>query len=320
MQVEAATNPPEVAQLSPEARLEALFSEKPAQEAEADAEETEQEAAEVEQEEAAEGQAEAEPTEEAEETADIEVDGETYAVPKKLEAAFLKSKDYTQKTQELAEQRRVIEEREQFSERVEQARAAIFEKAVEVKAMEAQIKRFEAVDWNSLAEQGGPEYLRLDRAYRELREQHSQARVDVQALVAKHEQESAQQRQQLSQRGNEELAKAIKGWSPEVGRKLMESTKVYGFTDAELSRVNDPRYVRVLHDAHQWRELQKAKTGIVKKKVEQSKPITVKAARTTQNSQEASLYEADRARLKKTGNAKDAEAALARLFERKRKR
>lgn len=252
-------------------------------------------------------------------TAEIEVDGKTYVVPKELEPAFLKSKDYTHKTQELAERRRLVDERERFIDQTDKSRAAIFDKAVEVRALAGQLERFKALDWDALANQGGSEYLNLDRTYRNLQQQHADAIAEAQRIVAAQQQQSAEQRQQLRQRGTEELAREIKGWNADLGRQLFDNAKHYGFQDQELEQVLDPRYVKVLHDAYQWRQLQTSKAQL-KKKVEQAKPVTVKAARTAQNNQAAQLDEAARARLKKSGTPRDAEEALFRIFERKRKR
>ncbi len=322
------TNPvAEVA--SPEDRLEALFSGKgktaadeakpadPKPELEGDEADEEED---TDDEAADEGQADDEgaSTDEAE-TAEIEVDGKVYTVPKELEPAFLKSKDYTHKTQELAERRRAVDEREQFMAQVEQTRGAVFEKAVEMRAIEQQLDRFAKLDWQGLADQGGSDYLKLDRAHRELQEQHARMHGEVQNLIAQQQGLSATERQQRLQRGNEELAREIKAWSPELGRKLLDNGKQYGFTDAELAEVIDPRYVRVLHDAYQWRQLQSSKDQL-KKKVEHVKPVTVKAARSAQTNQAAQQLDASRSRLKKTGNAKDAEEALFRIFDRNRKR
>lgn len=319
MEVETQAQP--TGDLSPEDRLEALFrgGDKPAQAAkeESSNEEeatVEEDAEEPEAEEAPEGQSEAE-----EEAAELEIDGETYQVPKKLEAAFLRQKDYTQKTQELAAQRKQVEEQQAFLKSVEEVRGAVFEKAVEIAAVEKQLARFDQLDWNALANEGGPEYLRLDRAYRELKDQQSRLNGEVQGLVTKQQELTASQRQALIEKGNKELSTHIKGWSPEVGRQLLKSSEHYGFSEAELAEVIDPRYVRVLHDAHQWRELQKSKKTIVQKKVEQAKPITVKAARSSQNNQVASQLEASKAKARKTGNPRDAEDFLARLFERKKR-
>lgn len=326
---------PAKADLSPEDRLEALFSGKtkqPAQEAKAGESEAEDndeaedaEGEETTEETAAEGQAETEGESKADETAEIEIDGETYVMPKKLKDAFLKSKDYTQKTQELATQRKVVEEQARFLEESKKLQGAVFEKAVSLKAIDAQLERYAALDWDALAmdqsEEGRTQYLRLERAQRALEKQQAQGRVDLQSDITKQQELSASERQQILKRGAEELSREIKGWSPDLGKKIMSSSTHYGFTEAELAEVIDSRYVRVLHDAHKWRELQTAKnSGLIQKKVEHAKPVTVKAARSAQTNQQAQLADASRARLKKTGNAKDAEDALFRLFDSKRKR
>ncbi len=330
MTVEQAANPPGAApQPSPEDRLAAMFGEKPAPAAKADPEEADEPQADADEpeEEAAEGQAdepetEAEPesTDAADETADIEIDGEVYSVPKKIEGAFLKERDYRQKTAEVAEQRRALDERTKFIGELERVRSAVFDKAVAIKAVENQLARFDSIDWHALARTEGTQFNELRATYDELMRQHQTMRGEVQTAVQEQEQLSAKQRQQLIQQGNEELTKHIKGWSKELGQKLFSDTKTYGFTDEELAEVNDPRYVRVLHDAYQWRELQKSKTTIVKKKIENAKPVTVKAARSAQTNQANGASEAARARLKKTGSTADAEEALYRMFDRGRKR
>lgn len=326
MTVEATANPPGAeAQPSPEDRLARMFGEKPAEEAKADPEPQEPEATdEPEDEPAAEATDEAEVTEEAEstdeETSDIEIDGETYSVPKKLEGAFLKEKDYRQKTQEVAEKRRAIDEREKFLGEVEKVRGAIFEKAAEVKAVEKRLDAYDKLDWRALAGQlEAAEYNKLRLDYDELTRERSKLQDEIRGIVSQQEQLSAQQRQQLIQKGNEELSKE-KWWSPDYGPKLLQDSKAYGFSDEELAQVNDPRFVKVLHDAKQWRDLQKSKSTIVKKKVEQAKPITVKAARSATTNQQAGQVEAAKAMVKKTGNPKHAEDALFRLFDKQRKR
>src|SRR6185312_13074674 len=45
----------------------------------------------------------------AEETFELEIDGEKFVLPKKLEKGFMQERDYTQKSQTLADQRRQIE-------------------------------------------------------------------------------------------------------------------------------------------------------------------------------------------------------------------
>lgn len=321
------TTNPEAEVVSPEARLEALFSkgQRPAVDTPEEPEEEEQaeQAEETTEEEAVgddQAETEGEGSETDEATEEIELDGgKKYLVPKDLKEAFLKSRDYTQKTQEVAQQRRALEEREQYLQTMEKSRGVIFEKAVAINALEQRIEQFAGINWQALADQDPAEYLKLDRAYRELQTQHSRMAGEVQTAIAQEQQLSAQQRQQMLERGNAELAREIKDWGPDLGKKLLDNGKRYGFSDAELAQVMDPRLVRVLHDAYQWQKLQGGKPAIAKK-VEGVKPVTVKAARSAQTNQQASQVQADRAKLKKSGSARDAENYLARLFESKRKR
>ena len=327
------TNPATLEVASPEERLEALFSggkkspdegkdDEPTEDAdeqdddEADAESDDEPAEEVSDDDSEAGD-DAEKAEPEEVT--IEVDGKEWTVPKALEGAFLKSKDYTQKTQELAEQRKQVEERAKFSDEMGRFRAAAFEKSVELRAMEAQLKRFADLDWDGLARAGGAEYNLADRAYRELQSQHSREVAGLQQLAQQQQQASAAAMQKAVAEGAQVLAKDIKGWSPELATKISANAMQYGFTPEELEAVVDPRYVKALHDAYQWRQLQAAKPDL-KRKVADVKPVTVKASRTSQNNQEAQQADKARAKLKQTGKGADAEEALFHLFQRSRKR
>ena len=62
---------------------------------------------------------------------EVDIDGKSYKVPKELKDMVLMHKDYTQKTQAVAEQRKAYEEKAQNLEQRERVMAQTFEKAVE---------------------------------------------------------------------------------------------------------------------------------------------------------------------------------------------
>lgn len=74
------------------------------------------------------------------------------------------------------------------------------------------------------------------------------------------------------------LAKAIPGYSDSkkgdaLRRKIAETAvDVYGISADELNEIKDARYVQVLHDAAQWRDLQKS-TGAMKEQVAKARPV-----------------------------------------------
>ena len=113
----------------------------------------------------------------------------------------------------------------------------------------------------------------------------------------------AQQAQSIAEKvekGKEVLAKEIPNWSRETSQAIILTGKEYGFTDDELSMVVDPRHVKVLHDAMQWRKLQS--NTAVKNKVSQAKPVVKPGAKDTK--QEATSAKRQvRDQLRKTGKS-----------------
>ena len=110
--------------------------------------------------------------------------------------------------------------------------------------------------------------------------------------------------QELAQRiekGKEVLAKEIPNWSRDTSQAIISTGKEYGFTEDELSQVYDPRYVKVLHDAMQWRKLQSNPT--VKNKVSQAKPVVKPGAKDTKANVDNAQRKQLRDNLRKSGKS-----------------
>lgn len=298
-----------------EAQLEALFTkgmkEEPAPEDDSPSDEV-AEAVEDDQPEAV----------EEEELADLEIDGRTLKLPKtaaeKLQAERLMQADYTRKTQALAEERKALEERAQLTQFQEQVRQAQFEKAVEVKVIADRLKQYEAVDWAMLAQQDPQRAAALQAQWMTDRQALEGKQRELQEAGQKATQLTAYQQQQTLAKGAEVLRTKFPNWGPEMARTILDNTKVYGYSEQELSQVTDPRLVEVLHDAMQWKKLQASKSQTIEKKVATAKPFTQPAARGVQKAQADSKAAELRDRMKKSGRPDDVEAFLAARFTRKR--
>jgi hypothetical protein len=257
-----------------------------------------------------------------EELDDLEVDGRILKLPKtaaeKLKAERMLQADYTRKTQTLAEERRALEERAQLSQFLEQARAAQFEKAVEVKVLNDRLKQYEAVDWSALAAQDPQRAVALQAQWQADRQTLEGRQRELHESSQKATQMTAYQQQQMLAKGEEILRTKFPTWGPETKRSIFDNTKSYGYSEQELSQVTDPRLVEVLHDAMQWKKLQASKTKTIEKKVATAKPFTQPAARGIQKSQ-ADTKAADlKARMAKTGRPDDVEAFLAARFSKRK--
>lgn len=225
--------------------------------------------------------------------------------------------DYTQKTQKLAEERKVVEMQAQAVKAQEQAikqqaetQQALIKEIAEVTAIDKELARYQAVDWNSLSESDPVQTQKLWIQYQQLQNSRTQALNQLQQKHGHLEQQRALNAQAQLEQARTELLKAFPNWNADIAKDIRETGKSYGFSDDDLSSVTDPRMVKVLHDAAQFRKLQ-AQKGNVKQKV-QGKPAVVKpGSKDTQTASRAKNVEL-RQYLRKTGDMH----AAAKLIER----
>ena len=272
----------QVAEQSPHSRLEAMLGDsvesdvKPPEpqdeeeqtplEAEAEPSENEEEATE----ESPDDQAEEEEQSEDEVPAilKLKVNGEEVEKPlDEVVALAQQGLDYTQKTQQVAEQRKELEDyaqsikaqEEVFRQEVELQNVLINEVA-QITALDQKLAAYQNVNWQQLSDNDFVEAQKLFFTYNQLQQDRNQL---VSQFEAKKQEVAQKQTQLLSEKiakGKEILAKEIPNWSPETNQALLSTGKDYGFSDAELNSIVDPRHVKVLHDAMQWRKLQKNST------------------------------------------------------------
>jgi hypothetical protein len=218
----------------------------------------------------------AEPAAEDDGLVEAEYEGKAYKVPKELKEALLRQADYTQKTQQVAEQRKAVEEKAQLLERQMQVASITFDKAVELRDVENRLSQFKTLDWQSLADSDPVQATKLNFAYQQLQQQYAEKQQALYQAQAEAEQLSAQQRQQMLVHAQQELRTRLPDFNAQTAEQIKSVGKVYGFTDAELASVIDPRHVHVLHDAMKWRALQADKPKAMQK-VSQA-PVAVKPA------------------------------------------
>lgn len=194
---------------------------------------------------------------------EIDYEGEKYKVPKKLKDAFLRQADYTVKTQTIAEERRAFEAAQQEFVQRQQFQSQHIERIAEVKAIDHRLEQFSKLDWNALTDADPVQAMKLDREMRALQQQRGQ---HVAAITQAQEQAALQTSQATARslaEAHATLAREITGYgTPEVMKALKATAKEIGFRDEELANVNDPRAVKLLYEASQYRKLMaKAKTA-----------------------------------------------------------
>lgn len=276
-------------------------------------------------------EAEAEPEEETEitdedsdeqpvEVIKLKIDGEEIEKPlEEVISLAQQGADYTKKTQEVAEQRKALEDyaqtiqvQEQQLRQQAELQQALLGELAQITALDQQLAEFQAIDWNQLSESDFVEAQKLFFTQNKLQNQRTQL---VNQLESKQQQIAQQQQQQLAERiakGKEILAKEIPNWSQQTSQEIISAGKeFYGFSDAEMSSVIDPRHVKVLHDAMQWRKLQQNPS--VKNKVATAKPVIKPGAKDIKK-QVSSDIQKQREALRKTGKSDYAQALIEKML------
>lgn len=256
---------------------------------------------------------EAQTEESADDSEEVEYEGKAYKLPKELKDALLRQKDYTQKTQEVAEKRRQAETLAEQVRLQTEFQSEHLPKLVEIRSLDAQLAQYAQVNWAELAQSDPAQCMQLQMQRNALKEQADTLKGDLQRLAHEHGQKASQMMQAAQARCIEEVRKDIKGFDADMLKSIDDTARTFGFSGEELSRVTDPRIVKVLHAAMQYQKLQGSKSAI-DKKVQTAKPIAAVTARTAQTSQANAAVTAARARLKSTGKPSDAEALLTARF------
>ena len=310
------TNPQAEVSAPVEDRLASLLGQEDAPETEV---EDEDDAPEVEasEEEAPEEKAESDepaPEDDANLSEEIEYEGKAYKVPKELKDAFLRQADYTRKTQEVAETRKAVEDRQQFLEAKETLLNHAYQEATELRAIQMQLEQFDSLDWARLAEADMQQAYKLDLQRQELRKQLSEKQSAINAKVTQIQQAMEMHKQRQMELGRAELQRRVGQLRPEDAQATWKQGLTLGFTEQELGSIADARVMHAIYLASKYEAMQGGKT-IATKKAEQAKPIKP-VSRSAPTAQRDGILAQKRESLKKTGRLEDAVDILAQRFKR----
>jgi hypothetical protein len=213
----------------------------------------------------------------AEDFEQIEFDGETFNVPKKLKDGFLRQADYTKKTQEVAAQRQAIDMARQSVHITQQRQAEFAQDIANLGAFNARLEPFNQVnDWPSYIRNGGAQAQADYMEYQALVQKRDQFANGVAGRIQQRAAEEERETANLVQQGRAEIAKHIPGYTADTVTKLADfGTATYGFNrDFVLQAEADPGSIRALHDAFQWRQhLAQQKRTSTLAQGQQTKPV-----------------------------------------------
>ena len=231
---------------------------------------------------------------------------------------ILRQKDYTQKTQSLAETRKQLDAERNSIRAIQQIGSELQQEYEALRKTEE--LEVDQEYWDRLKTDNPMQYMieKQDLQERNLERGKSQAKLN-----SLHQQMQNQQQLECNQRLAEEqlkLAEAIPEWQDQQ-RAQEERTQLrayglsMGFSEKELSEVYDSRAVRVLRSAMKWEDLQSKKGSLKRKALQVPASAGATLAQANPQRKHTELTKAKQ-RLAKTGRRSDATAAFQLMLDR----
>ena len=238
---------------------------------------------------------------------EFEAEGKQYKVPKELEPYLLRDKDYRHKTMEVAEQRKSLEAMKPQIEAAHQVATQLPDIVAGLKIADAQLERFQKVDWVTLRSTDPLEFSNQQHEARAWADQRKMLADQLDQGNKKIQEAKQAEIAEAIKQAEPVVRKAIPDWGPERQRELAEVAKKYGYSDDDLKGVTDARAIIILRDLSAYQKLI-AKRPETAKTVTAAPPVN-KSTAPRVSGKEIELKKAE-AQFKKTGDQEDLAAVL----------
>jgi hypothetical protein len=247
----------------------------------------------------------------------IEVDGEEKTI-EELRSGFLRQKDYTRKTQELAENRKAMEAQYQEIER---------ERAEYAQLLPAMAERIQQAaeqepDWDTLYDTDPVMAAKAERQWRKEQEARTAQLQAVQAEQQRMQQIAAQKQEQMQQSYLEQQRHILPDIIPEWRDKKVAATEATqirdfllgeGFSEQDVSGMSNATLVKLARKAMLY-DRGETRANEVKAKPKKPRTKTLKSGSRASQPKRTSAAQEAQNRARKTGRVNDAAAAIKALL------
>ena len=242
----------------------------------------------------------------------VKVNGQELEVSlDELKSGYSRDSDYRQKTHSLSLERKNLEEEKNVLRQTYDTRIKELDELMQ--SANSFISQGSEVDLKAMYEEDPQAAAKLDFQMRQQREHLDSLRQKSEAVKQQQYNQFLNEQKQLAEQAIPELANPQK--ASEIKVKMRDTLSNYGFNDQEIGSLADHRFLKVLKDAMDYRNLKSAKP-IVQKKVVNA-PKVVKSGTAKTESSKRSVIQSKLGRLKKSGKIQDAHSAILEIISKK---
>lgn len=234
----------------------------------------------------------------------VEVGDEKFEVTEQeLLSGYQRHRDYTQKTQQLSDERKKLDEEvKQTSEARDKYIAYVDDLIDQEKEV---LKQYEELDWDKIRQNSPQDYLLA-------REEYTQYQAKVQDVIDKRNQAVEGRDKQLDIEHNQKLEQEkerlqtfIPNMTPELQSALNKQVESEGFSDEDKALLANAQVVKLLDKARKYDELQERQKTVTEKKISRKVPKVVKpgsvAEKTLKTSEQKKQFSDSLSRVKQNG-------------------
>lgn len=242
---------------------------------------------------------------------ELELDGKVVRVDPELKDGYLRTADYTRKTQDLAALQKQAQAALEQQALVQQFNEETKEDQERLAQIKGELARYKKIDLTNL---DTDQYIRTRSYLDQLKEEAGDIEKQIGNKSQAVQQKYQQVRNQAARHAQDYIQNHVKDWQPDsqVEREAVNLASTHGITRDVLAElvIRYPGIAVTLHKAAQYEKLQAAKGSVVQKA--QSAPPVVKPGAVNPNQGVPQRYKKDREALKTSGSRD----AGIRIFER----
>jgi hypothetical protein len=189
---------------------------------------------------------------------EVEYEGKTYQVPPELKEAVIRQSDYTKKTQELSEQRQLVEHQQaqmRLAAMQQQFEQSVSTERQQLSMLDYLIGERSKANW---AQMSTDELMRSRLEIDQLKEQKAGIEAEIGKKQEQHFAQLQEQVKAAQAKANELLKQRIPQWSEATKNEVRDWALANGFTKEEVSSIHDPRHAEVLWKASQYDKARKS--------------------------------------------------------------
>lgn len=192
-------------------------------------------------------------------TVKVEYDGKEYDVPTEIKDALMRNKDYTQKTQSLADQRREFDESQTQFKQYQEASQVHADKMAELKAIDLQLQQYQQIDWNAAMEQDFEQATKLNMQAQQLQATRNNLVNEIDGAEQQRQKLLGEQMARTAEKTDQAMTDKYSNWGEvkaELGQFAVESL---GFPAEAVQRaVSEPEMNALYLAQIGFKTLQKA--------------------------------------------------------------